>query len=80
MGWINSVALMQTVVRRLVFGLSRVPEASGVSKLKWFPEDDSVSVVYLDSYDEVRRVKAVTREVLEGVASERHKNFVRTCL
>jgi len=79
MGWINSVALMQTVVRRLVFGLSRVPEASEVSKLKWFPEDDSVSVVYLDSYDEVRRVKAVTREVLEGVASERHKNFVRTC-
>ena len=36
-------------------------------------------MVYLDSYDEVRRVKAVTREVLEGVASERHKNFVRTC-
>ena len=58
MGWINAVGLMQTVVRRLVFGLSKVPESSELSKLKWFPTDDSVSVVYLDSYDEVRRVKA----------------------
>ena len=37
MGWINSVALMQTVVRTLVFGLSQVPEETEVSKLKWFP-------------------------------------------
>ena len=57
---------MQTVVRSLVFGLSKVPETSEVSKLKWFPDDDSVSVVYLDSYDEVRKVSAGYREVLRG--------------
>eukprot|EP00435_Cladocopium_sp_Y103_P071663 s228_g38.t1 len=79
MGWINSVSLMQTVVRRLVFGLSRVPESSEVSKLKWFPADDSISVVYLDSYDEIRKVSAGCREALEGSASSRHLSFVKTC-
>eukprot|EP00435_Cladocopium_sp_Y103_P059381 s905_g21.t1 len=79
MGWINSVSLMQTVVRRLVFGLSRIPATSEVSKLKWFPEDDSISVVYLDSYDEVRRVKAEYREVLDSHSSARHNQFVETC-
>ena len=79
MGWIKRVALMQTVVRRLVFGLSRVPESSEVSKLKWFPEDDSVSVVYLDSYDELRKVKSGYTDVLSGKPSERHKSFVATC-
>jgi len=79
MGWINSVALMQTVVRTLVFGMSGIPEASEVSKLKWFPADDSVSVVYLDSYDELRKVKAGCRAVLEGSPSHRHQRFVNTC-
>lgn len=79
MGWINSVALMQTVVRRLVFGLSAVPETSEVSKLKLFPADDSISVVYLDSYDELRKVKAGYAEVLKGRPSERHERFVATC-
>ena len=36
MGWINSVALMQTVVRTLVFARSNIPEESEISKLKWF--------------------------------------------
>ena len=50
-----------------------------VSKLKWFPTDDSISVVYLDSYDEVRRVKAEYKELLEGTSSKRHQRFVATC-
>ena len=76
MGWINSVALL---VRRLLFGLSKVPLTSEVPKLKWFPEGDSVSVVYLDSYGEVRKIKAASRDILEGVASDRHRRFVQTC-
>lgn len=79
MGWINSVAVMQTVVRRLVFGLSGVLEGSEVSKLKLFPADDSISVVYLDSYDELRKVKAGYAEVLKGRPSKRHEQFVATC-
>eukprot|EP00438_Fugacium_kawagutii_P005826 Skav231210 [mRNA] locus=scaffold2958:85828:91822:- [translate_table: standard] len=79
MGWINSVALMQTVVRTLVFGISGVPEASEVSKMRPFPTDDSISVVYLDSYDELRKVKAGYSEVMAGKPSERHEKFVATC-
>ena len=47
--------------------------------MKWFPTDDSISVVYLDSYDEVRRVKAEYKELLEGTSSKRHQRFVATC-
>lgn len=79
MGWLNSVALIQSVVRRLVFGLSKVPETSELSKLKLFPEDDSVSVVYLDSYDEARKIKMGCAQVLEGKPSVRHQAFVDTC-
>ena len=79
MGWINSVALMQTVVRTLVFARSNIPEESEISKLKWFPKDDSVSVVYLDSYDELRRVNKGLAEVLSGGMSQRHQRFVDTC-
>ena len=79
MGWLNSVAVMQTIVRTLIFGLSAIPAESEVSKLKWFPRDDAVSVVYLDSYDELRRVSKTCRAVLEGGPSPRHQRFVNTC-
>ena len=79
MGWINSVAVIQCAVRRLVFGLSKVPESSEVSKLKRFPNEDSVSLVYLDSFDEIRRMDRAYAEVVEGKMSERHRNFVETC-
>ena len=79
MGWLNSVSLMQTVVRNLVFGLSRIPFSSEISKQKPFPTDKSASLVYLDSYDELRKVQAGCREVLEGEKSERHARFEDTC-
>ena len=79
MGWINSVAVIQCAVRRLVFGLSKVPESSEVSKLKRFPDEDSVSLVYLDSFDEIRKMDKAYAEVLEGKMSERHKSFIESC-
>ena len=51
MGLINSVSLMQTVVRTLVFKEGSIPESSEISKMKRFPEDSSASLVYLDSCD-----------------------------
>lgn len=53
-GWINSVSLMQTVVRQLVFVENKITFSSEISKMKSFPEDPSPSLVYLDSYDEIR--------------------------
>ena len=38
-----------------------------------------MSVVYLDSYHEVRRIKAASRDVLEGTASDRHRRFIKAC-
>ena len=79
MGWINSVSLMQTVVRQLVFVESEIPLTSEISKMKRFPEDPSASLVYLDSYDEIRKIDASYGELLEGKESERHKRFAATC-
>ena len=79
MGWINSVAVIQCAVRRLVFGLSKVPESSEVSKLKRFPDEDSISLVYLDSFDEIRRMDKAYAEVVEGKMSDRHKSFIEAC-
>eukprot|EP00435_Cladocopium_sp_Y103_P067422 s217_g30.t1 len=79
MGWINSVSLMQTVVRQLVFVESEIPYESEISKMKRFPEDPSASLVYLDSYDEIRKIDATYRDLLEGEESERHRRFTATC-
>lgn len=79
MGWINSVSLMQTVVRQLVFVESGIPFESEISKMKRFPDDSSASLVYLDSYDEIRKVDETYKHLLEGEESERHKRFRATC-
>ena len=79
MGWINSVSLMQTVVRHLVFVESEIPLESEISKIKPFPKDPSASLVYLDSYDELRKVDAAYGGLLEGEESERHARFSSTC-
>ena len=79
MGWINSVSLMQTVVRQLVFVESKIPCSSEISKMKSFPEEPSASLVYLDSYDEIRKIESSYSDLLEGEESERHKQFAATC-
>eukprot|EP00435_Cladocopium_sp_Y103_P039769 s532_g10.t1 len=79
MGWINSVSLMQTVVRQLVFVESGIPLESEISKMKQFPGDSSASLVYLDSYDEIRKIDAAYKSVLVGEESERHQRFTATC-
>ena len=79
MGWINTVSVIQAVVRTLVFSESEIPEESEISKLKNLPETDDLSVIYLDSFDELRRLDRQCAEVLQGVASPRHKRFLKVC-
>ena len=79
MGWINSVSLMQSVVRTLVFEESDIPVTSEISKMKRFPEDTSASLVYLDSYDELRKIQKEATSILQGESSDRHKRFTATC-
>ena len=47
--------------------------------MKPFPSDTSASLVYLDSYDNIRKVDAGYSEVLEGKESDRHARFAETC-
>ena len=45
------------------------------------PQVDDMSVIYLDSYDydELRRLDRHCAEILQGVVSPRHQQFLRMC-
>ena len=79
MGWLSAVSLTQAIVRHLVFTLSKVPADTEVRKTADFPQGDRVSVIYLDSFDELRKVSRGCRAVLEGEMSEHHRAFKETC-
>ena len=79
MGWLNAVALVQSAVRTLVFEESAVPEASEVSKRKPIPDDDDLTVIYLDSYDELRKMDRHCAEAIQSVSSPRHIRFKHMC-
>ena len=79
MGWVSSVAVIQSIVRHLVFEEAAVPLSSEVAKTKPLPEDDDLTVIYLDSFDELRRLDQGCKEALEPRMSERHKRFLEVC-
>ena len=79
MGWISAVSVIQSVVRTLVFEGAEIPESSEVTKIKEIPDTDDLTVIYLDSYDELRRLDSKCAEVLRGQPSERHRRFKSLC-
>ena len=85
MGWHSAVTLVQAAVRHLVFNLAGVPRLfSSVEKGKALPESDagdSLTVVYLDNYDELRVMKRLFPGEGEEAASqsEGQKKFNEVC-
>ena len=49
-----------------------------MTKMKKMPTTDDISVIYLDSYDELRRMRQCA-EVLHGQASARRLRFRELC-
>lgn len=68
-----------SVARPLVFAEAEVPEDSEISKLKAIPQTDDLSVIYPDSFDELRRLGRQCAETLQGATSERHARFLAMC-
>ena len=79
MGWLSAVALTQAIVRHLVFDLSGVNPESEIRKTAAFPGEDEFSVIYLDSFDELRKLDRGLAAVTEGQPSENHLAFQATC-
>eukprot|EP00438_Fugacium_kawagutii_P016268 Skav226631 [mRNA] locus=scaffold2041:555283:567851:+ [translate_table: standard] len=79
MGWINAVSIVQSVVRTLVFQEADIPEDTEVTKMRQLPEGDGLTVIYLDSYDELRKLDKSCLEILSGVPSARHQAFSDMC-
>ena len=77
--WINAVTVIQSAVRTLVFEGASVPEDSEVTKIRKMPSTDDYTVIYLDSYDELRRLDTQCAEALEGLESARHIRFKKLC-
>ena len=57
MGWVSSVAVVQSIVRSLVFKEADIPVESEIAKTQPLPADEDLTVIYLDSYDQLRKFK-----------------------
>ena len=73
MGWTSAVSVTQMIVRTLVFEESQIPKESEVQKRATIPDTDDLTVIYLDSYDELRRVSSTYGSTLGDSMSERQE-------
>eukprot|EP00438_Fugacium_kawagutii_P024835 Skav205737 [mRNA] locus=scaffold1496:189452:197472:+ [translate_table: standard] len=79
MGWKSAVTLVQAAVRKIVYGLCRVPRETEVRKDMPLPGTRDLSVVYLDNFDELRRLRKFGEGLSEGTISEYHQRFITVC-
>ena len=79
MGWVSAVAVMQAVVRKMVFGLAGAPRETEVQKGRDLPDQSELSILYLDSYDRLRVVDEATATALAGEDTPEHARFVQVC-
>ena len=79
MGWHSAVALVQAAVRNIVFTRCRVPRATSVEKGLPLPSTDEMTIVYLDNFDELRRIRKFGAEVELGKSSPAHQRFNEVC-
>ena len=79
MGWSSAVALVQAAVRQIVFERCGVPRTTSVEKNKELPEGDHLSIVYLDNFGELRKIRKFGQEMELGKASPARLKFNEVC-
>ena len=79
MGWHSAVTLVQMAVRSIVFDRVGVDMASSVEKEKPLPRGPVMTVVYLDNFDEIHKLKMVDEELSSAGPSETHVRFNEVC-
>ena len=79
MGWSAAVAVIQAVVRRLVFGEAAVDVEREIAKCKNFPPGPDFAIVYLDSFEYIRVRAEAEIAKLEDEGSPEHARFVAVC-
>ena len=79
MGWKSAVTLIQAAVRQIVFKRAGIPIMTSVEKGKALPEGDTMTVVYLDNFDELKKYREIENEVEEGKETESHRKFNEVC-
>eukprot|EP00435_Cladocopium_sp_Y103_P024511 s1749_g6.t1 len=79
MGWKSAVTLVQAAVRKIVFGMCKVPQATSVQKDRPLPGSRDLTVVYLDNFDELRRLRAFGEGLDQPTISDHHQKFLEVC-
>ena len=79
MGFKGSVAIIQAVVRRLVFVRCKGPFGEKVREDRPLPATRDLKSMCLDSFDHLRRVSKTTRDLVEGTPSAHHETFLQVC-
>ena len=79
MGWHSAVTLVQMAVRSIVFDRVGVDMASSVEKEKPLPRGPVLTVVYLDNFDEIHKLKMVDEKLSSAEPSDTHVRFNNVC-
>lgn len=76
MDWHSAVGIIQEAMRHLVFDRAKVSRETSVEKGSPLPDTKTMSVVYLDNFDEITILKQVAME-LEGAGeiTDNHRRF-----
>ena len=79
MGWHSAVTLVQMAVRTIVFDRVGVKMETSVEKEKPLPDSPVLTVVYLDNFDEIHKLRMVEEELNSQEPSETHVKFNQVC-
>ncbi len=79
MGWHSAVTLVQMAVRTIVFGKVGVKLETSVEKEKPLPSSSVMTVVYLDNFDEIHKIKMMDEELQSTEPSDTHVKFNEVC-
>ena len=77
--WKSALTLMQAAVRQIIFKRAGIQRLPSVEDEQGFPEKGTKTAAYLDSLDELKRLREIEEEVEEARATPNRQRFGEVC-
>ena len=69
MGWTSAVTLIQAAIRHIAYSIAKIPRQGDINKDDPLPDVDDLTVLYLDNFDELPRLRKEIAESQQGSLS-----------
>ncbi|CAE7668538.1 unnamed protein product [Symbiodinium sp. CCMP2592] len=79
MGWTSAVTLVQAAIRHIAYKIAKIPPHGDVTMDQALPLSSSMTVLYLDNFDEIRHLKKEIAVEESGQPSPNHVKFIEAC-